>query len=141
MPARPFAPTNVVRQHIDLLDNLKASGNVALYEEARAAVFDRHALELQSAIMGNQGVPVEGVAPGAIPSFGDDPSIYYEGPQMGSQYIPEIPLNIVQSAGPPIGGVAPGSIPALGDDPGPYFEGPQMGESQQPTTFSDLVNN
>ena len=42
MPARPFAPTNVVRQDIELLDNLKASGNIALYEEARSAVFEKH---------------------------------------------------------------------------------------------------
>ena len=42
MPARPFAPTNVIRQDIELLDNLKASGNIALYEEARAAVFDKY---------------------------------------------------------------------------------------------------
>ena len=44
MPARPFAPTNVIRQDIELLDNLKASGNIALYEEARSAVFHKHEL-------------------------------------------------------------------------------------------------
>ena len=120
MPAIPRPPTNVVRQDIELLDNLKASGNVALYEEARAAVFDRHALELQpeipqinttlnpslvssfadklhttklqQAILGQKGPPTElGIPPGsALGSTLEPSTYYYEGPQMATDFQPPI---------------------------------------------------